>query len=310
MNFALKTLRRMGIVESECETYIGVYDADSAPDPFTLNAISSWVNNHKKKPLAFQQYPIYLRNYQRLGSIMRNEAVLQTAHSLCVEYPRQTRVNLAINARRIAGPTFTYCIGHGVFFRSDWLFSSEFPEKPPVEDLSIGFMLSLGEKRVETLPFFDLCTVPSGIEAFIRQTAIWFDAQLEFRDVVNSARRNFHDVRSARVIRGVGEQVFTNAKWLLAGPFRILAFAFGILGFHWVLVAALMGSWFLESRLEWSVTSRLESQLSRVGQSPVFNWMAIFRPILKSCGPCLVAVNRLFGRQMIHAKTERTLSSS
>lgn len=303
MNFALTTLTAMGLLNPDKETYVGVYDADSAPDPLTLRALSSYAC--RSHSVAFQQYPIYLRSCEKLGRLMRNEAVLQTAHSVCVEYPRQHRVNSAIRAGRVAGPTFTYCIGHGVFFRSDWILTAGFPEKAPVEDLPIGFMLSLGKKQIETLPLFDVCTVPSSSQAFIRQTATWFEAQLEFLEVIRSAQRHFGRVPGLRIARGLVEQMLTNAKWLLAGPCRVIAVVAAIIAGSWVGLLALLSAWLLEARLEWALASRLVARVQQVAAVPTFDWLAVVRAVLKSCGPCLVIARRLCRLPSINSKTER-----
>jgi cellulose synthase/poly-beta-1,6-N-acetylglucosamine synthase-like glycosyltransferase len=302
MNFALTTLRETGILCPDEATYVGVYDADSVPDPHTLRALSTYA--HDNRPVAFQQYPIYLRNCGKLGRLMRNEAILQTAHSVCVEYPRQHRVNSAIQAGRSAGPTFTYCIGHGVFFRSDWILEVGFPETAPVEDLPLGFMLSLGKKQIWTLPLFDVCTVPSSTHAFVRQTATWFEAQLEFREVIRSAYKHFGRVPTLRIARGLIEQTLTNAKWLLAGPCRVIAVIAAMVVGSWIGLLALLSACLLEARLEWRVTSHLVSRLAG-GIMPSFDWLAVVRTVLKSCGPCLVIAQRLCGLTPIRSKTER-----
>jgi cellulose synthase/poly-beta-1,6-N-acetylglucosamine synthase-like glycosyltransferase len=302
MNFALATLKKTGVLRPDEATYVGVYDADSAPDPYTLRVLSTYARENR--PVAFQQYPIYLRNCGKLSRLMRNEAILQTAHSVCVEYPRQRRVNSAIQAGRNAGPTFTYCIGHGVFFRSDWILEVGFPETAPVEDLPLGFMLSLGKKQIWTLPLFDVCTVPSSTNAFIRQTATWFEAQLEFREVIRSAYKHFDYVPTLRIARSLIEQTLTNAKWLLAGPCRVIAAIAAMVVGSWIGLLALLSACLLEARLEWGVASHLVTRISG-GGAPSFDWLAVARTVLKSCGPCLVIVQRLCGLPPIRSKAER-----
>lgn len=302
MNFALATLTQAGVLRPDEATYVGVYDADSAPDPHTLRVLSTYARQNR--PVAFQQYPIYLRHCGKLSRLMRNEAMLQTAHSVCVEYPRQRRVNSAILAGRNAGPTFTYCIGHGVFLRSDWILKVGFPETAPVEDLPLGFMLSLGKKQIWTLPLFDFCTVPSSTNAFVRQTATWFEAQMEFREVIRSAYKHFGHVHTLRSARGFLEQMLTNAKWLLAGPCRVIAAIAALVAGSWIGLLALLSACLLEARLEWGVASHLVSRMSVVA-APSFDWLAVARTVLKSCGPCLVIFQRLCGLPPIRSKTER-----
>lgn len=306
MNFALSQLVAAGVLSGDVDTYVGVYDADSRPDSRTLLDLAVLASDGRAA--AYQQYPVYLQSVFKCDKWMQNEAMLQTSRSVCVEYPRQIRVNTSLRRGDSAGPTFTYCIGHGEFLRADWLLRTGFPEETPIDDLPTGLMLSLARQRIEPLPTFDTCSVPESVWDFVRQTRNWFAAQLVFDVSVKMANAGFGATPNLRRIRGQLEQFFSNAIWALAGPVRLISLALGVWHSAWSGVAALVLAFVVEAAIQWHVTLRVAAQVSEVRPVQAFRISTILRPIIKSIGPCLVLLDWCLRREPDSAtyKTERT----
>jgi hypothetical protein len=305
MNMALDELAARGYFETPLRTYVGVYDADSRPPAASLRALALAARTDGAP--AFQQYPIYLLEAGSRGLWMRMEAWLQTSRTVCVEIPRQRRVNDDLHRGRAAGRTFTYCIGHGEFLRSDWLMRMRFPEAPVIDDLPTGYMLSLARQRIVPLPVCDFCSVPPRVGVFVRQTATWFSAQLDHAGPLVRARDGFGPVPRLRAWRGRAEQMWANIHWAARGPVRVVALGgLGITG-RWWGMAALVSAFAIEAAARWSMTHRLLERHveSRVLPRFAFDLRAIFRPWLKSAGPCLHLLRLLSRRPAAAYKTER-----
>lgn len=304
MNYALDTLRERGAFDDPERTYVGVYDADSRPHPLAL--VSLAVAAAEERAPAFQQYPIYLDGTARTTSLMENEAWLQSARSVCVEYAGQLAVNAAIE-RGVEGRTFTYCIGHGEFLRADWLLRMRFPERQAIDDLPTGIALSLARMKIVPLPFFDFCTVPHGIFDFIRQTGTWFSACLDSAGPLELARTHFGPVSRVRAARLRAEQTISNLRWTIRGPVRAALLLAAILSASWPATALLVAIWTIESRLLWAVTARLLASHDGTEHLPriPFRPSAILRAPLKSIGPCLHLMRRLRRTATTEYKTAR-----
>ena len=132
LNFALEHLA------AQPPDWVGVYDADSTPDPRSLTELAArarvepWVQ-------VFQQSPIYLNRWTERDRWMRAEAVLQSARSLCVEAPRIRRSGSK------QSPGYYYLIGHGQFFKYDLIAKCRFPVEPVIDDLPLGKALAQGK---------------------------------------------------------------------------------------------------------------------------------------------------------------------
>ncbi|MDC0710268.1 glycosyltransferase family 2 protein [Stigmatella sp. ncwal1] len=305
MNHALDVLRERGVLAHPERTYIGVYDADSRPHPLSLASLA--LAAHKDLAPAFQQYPIYLKGAERLGPLMRNEAWLQTARSLCVEYPRQLEVNRALLQGRMAGRTFTYCIGHGEFLRADWLLRARFPELQPIDDLPTGYMLSLAGQRIVPLPFFDVCEVADSLPEFIHQTSTWFAGQSDYRDPPARAARHFGPIPLVRAVRGRVEQVLANVQWATLGLVRLGVLGACLLTGSWAAGLVVLMAFTLEAAVNWGLALRLVEGHLDAEHLPrlAYRWSSVARPLFSSVGPCTYLLRRLFAQELPRYKTER-----
>jgi cellulose synthase/poly-beta-1,6-N-acetylglucosamine synthase-like glycosyltransferase len=305
MNYALQVLREQGAIAEPERTYVGVYDADSRPPRPILIALS--IAASEDLAAAFQQYPIYLQDTTGLEPLMRNEAWLQTARSVCIELPRQLHINTEIKKGRRNGKTFTYCIGHGEFLRADWLMRAGFPEETPIDDLPTGLMLSLAAQPIVPLPFFDFCGVPNNILDFFRQSATWFEAQSDYIGPYRRAACYFKPLSKRRRFRGLVEQVEANITWAARGPIRIIMLLSSLMTGLWQMSVVLSTLFLAEAWTQWSITQLLLDSHVCCDHLPrwPFAWSSVTRPLFKSVGPCIYLLRKLFGRQVPSYKTER-----
>jgi hypothetical protein len=169
LNYALANLRRLYDI-------VGVYDADSAPAPGTLSELAERYRRTGFR--VAQQFPVYFGGGGVRSRPMDAAATLQTARAICIERPRQRRMNERYR-RAPSLPGYSYLIGHGQFFGAALIGSVGFPVEPLIDDIQLGMALSARAVAVEVLACSDTCGVPETVTDYFRQTRTWFAAQTD-----------------------------------------------------------------------------------------------------------------------------------
>jgi hypothetical protein len=160
---------------------IGVYDADSRPEPESLAYIDGLARD-EPEARAFQQTVTYLENHRELMDrpLVHANAVYQSLWNHSLEIPRL----LASRDRLAAGrslPYPPYCMGHGEFFDLDTLVAvGGFPHAGPCDGIQIGFALSRAGVAIHPVPFDDSCQSPTTPAAIRRQHTFWYSGNLQF----------------------------------------------------------------------------------------------------------------------------------
>jgi len=239
LNFAIQELPKMFPTISEPKTYIGVYDADSRPDPHTTtyigwNATLSQAEGFEFPP-AYQQVSIYFKNFTKLpdtmeGILLKLEAIFQTRWSLGYELPNyfeqyinytnpsKSKLQFLIDSR------LNYFIGHGCFIRLDILHKvGGFPTYSATEDLSLGYILSLLKIPIKPIPFFDFCEVPISLKILVNQSKAWFATEMSIFLTVQFVKRNYSNVDWIRVIYLTFQRTIMNVSWALGGVLVLLS---------------------------------------------------------------------------------------
>lgn len=169
-------------------TFIGIYNADSKPDLYTLDYISE--NSQEKNHDIFQQSALYFDNFKDLETgrsfieekILKANAVLQTRWTLAHELPRMKRQSFFINKY---GSRFSlaHVVGHGLFLRMSLIEElKKIPDDTVNEDLFFGYILSLLKKPINPVPLLESAETPNGFLNSLKQKYVWFFGPLEYLD--------------------------------------------------------------------------------------------------------------------------------
>ena len=194
LNHALSQLIDLGTAGSS--TFIGVYDADSAPDPRVLRFVAAEAARTGER--AFQQVPLYSLNLATLpgtasGYVLRARAAHNALFALTVELPRMRRQRASVarhawSPRRIAEAWLSHALGHGQFFRAD-LLAELGGFRPPSCDTQLGHAMAYAGIALCPIPLFDLGeTVPS-LRALLEQGVVWFNSMNTFPETWAHVRR-------------------------------------------------------------------------------------------------------------------------
>lgn len=181
LNFAL---HRIGLAGARArDVFIGVYDADSSPDPRTLSHIAARV--HAIPDLkAIQQVPLYFQNVGSASGLRELYLLTRPFHNalfaLTVEVPGMRR-QPAVFARPKGSPRrnfdgwLSHGLGHGQFFRLDVLTELG-GFRPPSCDTQFGHALAMCGIPIYAHPLLDVGQTPDSIKVLIRQGVVWFNS--------------------------------------------------------------------------------------------------------------------------------------
>jgi hypothetical protein len=202
LNWALRPEALAHLLEGNApdpsRVFVGVFDADSVPDPDTLR----WIAGEElagRSALAYQGVTLSLGNWEALGLRGRICAVQQSSI-----FTRVSLARLLNEGRRIAlidrvtgrvpgragrwlRTSFELCfrrsqicLGHNQFLRLDVLQDlGGFPTRGATEDSTLGYMLGARGILIRAMPAIELTDLPETKEKVIRQNARWYQGVLD-----------------------------------------------------------------------------------------------------------------------------------
>ena len=202
LNWALRPEALAEVLEGgtadPARVFVGVFDADSVPDPDTLR----WIAGEElagRGALAYQGVTLSLGNWDALGIRGRICAVQQSSI-----FTRVSLARLVNEVRRIAliegvaarvpgrpgrwlraGLELCFrrsqiCLGHNQFVRLDVLQGlGGFPTRGATEDSTLGYMLGARGILIRAMPTIELTDLPETKEKVIRQNARWYQGVLD-----------------------------------------------------------------------------------------------------------------------------------
>lgn len=297
------------------DVYVGVYDADSTPDPAVFEAIERIVARRdgaeRPRPAIFQQISCYCQNLPELsgpgGTLSRADALAQTRWALGFEFPLYQGYSRSV--QRDALRRLVYCVGHGCFVSLAMLQDfGGFPTCSPNDDLALGYLASLSGREVLPLPVLDFCDVVPDPLASVRQSRFWFLGSSRFREDLAYFEKRFG------LRPGLWQRLFLvldggtrNLFWAWRGAMWLAALAFAVATRSWVLVAALVAAHVLYVHV--GVIQTLQAlrripgaaeraRLSALGPSDVAGVLLVATAtfILRGVGPMLGALGRKPGQ--------------
>jgi glycosyl transferase family 2 len=202
LNWALRPEALAQILEGDAadtsRVFVGVFDADSIPDPDTLR----WIAGEElagRGALAYQGVTLSVANWETLGIRGRICAIQQSSIFSRVSLARLInevrRIRLIDRATAgIPGRAARWvrsalelcfrrsqiCLGHHQFVRLDVLQAlGGFPTGGATEDSTLGYMLGARGILIRAMPMIELTDLPETKEKIIRQNARWYQGVLD-----------------------------------------------------------------------------------------------------------------------------------
>lgn len=231
MNYAVKWLHQNALFPE----YVGVYDADSRPDPNVFRDIDRELTDREVRGVRFpeilQQVSCYCSAAEHLsgfaGALALADAFSQTKWAIGFEYPL-FKVYCAQIHRKKARP-LVYCIGHGCFVNFRYLEQIKgFPEYNKNDDLSLGYLASTLESEVFPLPSLDYCQISPEQKTTVSQYRSWY----------SGSARYFQDIEHYSRIFNIQLPKYQKAIFFLQGALRNFFWAWrGVIWIFCLLLA-------------------------------------------------------------------------
>lgn len=147
-------------------TYIGVFDVDTSIESNMLQ----YVGCDDEAPVAYTGTSIYGLNLHEFRGtrkrILQAFAVMQTQWALGFEFAR------VINDYERKWDKLNYIVGHGSFYRWDFLLEYGFPDS--VDDIPLGYLIKSEGYHIKPLPSVEIIGVTVTVGDLISQLSNWF----------------------------------------------------------------------------------------------------------------------------------------
>jgi hypothetical protein len=221
LNYALKQL---GLEGSTDETlFIGVYDADSSPDPRTLSYVA-WAVEQTPSLRAIQQVPFYFQNVRDPKNMRELYLMTRPLHNVLfaftIEVPcmrRQAELfsRPATSVKRTVNGWLSHGLGHGEFFRMDTITNHGGFQLPSC-DTQFGHALAFCGVPIHPHPMLDVGQTPEAIQVLMKQGIVWFNSMNTFwrtkRMVDRLAAHNYSRVGAWAMMARL---IHSNIAWAL-----------------------------------------------------------------------------------------------
>jgi cellulose synthase/poly-beta-1,6-N-acetylglucosamine synthase-like glycosyltransferase len=202
LNWALRPDALGTILEGHAATpervFVGVFDADSIPDPDTLRWIAAEELGGRGAP-AYQGVTLSLANWDalptpgRICAIQQSSIFTRVSLARLINEVRRVRVIDAIVGRLPRGVgrwvrtllvfglrRSQICLGHNQFVRLDVLQAiGGFPTRGATEDSTLGYLIGARGLLIRAMPMIELTDIPETKEKIVRQNARWYKGVLD-----------------------------------------------------------------------------------------------------------------------------------
>ena len=293
MNYAVDKIKEE--INNYQDVFISVFDFDSRPDLNTFNDIM--IVNKKKNPDVIQQLPLNIKNYHTSNIIMMLYSLQHLVRSFAIEKAKLLISSLTF----IKVPQ--YMMGACMHIRMSTLLNNNcFPIF--VDDLTLGYRLSIKGCKFAYLPNDNLCLIPNDLSGYLGS------ATLIFKGITTYIKEVF-------TIKGY---YYGRIKMLIIGSFNVIEFTIipfiFIFYYLYSLITLNFNIWFYIMVLIpiiWSITSYILVS-KKVGRVNIFKnlFTMIISPIwffIRPMGFFIYFYKRikswLFKSEISYKKTKR-----
>ena len=215
MNYALEKIKN----ECNDDIYISVFDFDSKPELNTFENLNK-VYIKKNKPDVIQQVPLNIKNFETISKkniIMIIYTFQHLVRSIAIE-----KLKLLIcSLTKLKVPQ--YCMGACMHIKYNTLKENNF-FPIFVDDLTLGYRLSIKGYRFAFLPTLNLSLIPNDIRGYVGSATLIFKGICTYLNEIFNIKGN----------------IYGKIKMFVFGTFNIIEFAIVpfifILGYLYCLI--------------------------------------------------------------------------
>lgn len=160
LNYAIDELYKSKVIDEE--TYIGVFDFDSEPEPELFNDVAKVKQLTNAEVL--QPVPLFLKNVKDIAkknnAFVFTHAMFQNIRAMGIETFR-----LLFKGKHRKTPL--YCMGASCFIKTKTLIDCD--KFPLVDDIQLGFRMLIRNKSFAYVPTIVLGDLPDTLKAVLKQ---------------------------------------------------------------------------------------------------------------------------------------------
>ena len=289
-------------LSEEAFDIIGVYDADSRPSKNTFNEVSERYLHNKN--VSIQQPAFFIDAANKMYKNRENplliaNALYQNTWSIISEIPMWYKYSFT----KGTGRGYYYFIGHGEFFPVGIINKFSFPEKEVTDGIQIGYRLAMSGKQAEVLYNYCSDDAPHSISSLIQQHKRWFGGCQRLWNSYSWCKNNEKISKISIVIAGVWSQF----RWAFTANLFILNLIFSVFS---IIFSGNISN--LIMTLLIMIIYAYIFPIIAILMTPIKRKVGIFGILLlpiaifiKSIGPNLYLIERLFLKKIDYKKVER-----
>lgn len=216
LNYALEQIKEKHKLTPN--SLIGVYNADSRPEPESL----AWICHKYEQSEAsvFQQYGSYLQSKPEGGNLSFENLVTSAGRWWQTRWSVGFEINHALHQfnrkSKILYP-MNYCIGHGLFMSMKvYQKVGGFEERTFNEDAILGLQLSYNQEKIMPVPYFDRSDAPNSIRGLFYQQMNWYMGPLQSFRYFSLLKNESRESNTFLFLLSL--KLFTHGVYWIAGP--------------------------------------------------------------------------------------------
>lgn len=305
LNYAVKQA-------SKCDSpdLVGVYDADSLPDIFTLEEV---VSEYCKNPNTIFQQPVHFITAanrmakQKKNPVLVANALYQTTWTAIRELPRwKKHADFCEKNSKKQYFRNDYLIGHGEFIPFDIYNQFIFPEKEVTDGIQLGYRVSMAGISIKPLHTFCVDDVPQEVKQLVGQHKRWYGGCNRLYNAYKWCKKHFGKASVYQMIDGYWSQLSWAYASLFAIVAMILSFIKGLDG-NWVFFYIVLLEVMTYCYVIPFISNKIMPEKINIR---LIDWLCLPLAIaLKGIGPNIYLMQKLFAslgkKEIEYSKVER-----
>lgn len=305
LNYAVKQASKCGNSD-----LVGVYDADSLPDVFTLEEVAS---EYCKNPNTVFQQPVHFVTAanrmakQKKNPVLVANALYQTTWTVIRELPRWR--NHAHFCEKYSKKLYfrnDYLIGHGEFIPFLIYNKFIFPEKEVTDGIQLGYRVSMSGISIKPLHTLCVDDVPQEVKQLVGQHKRWFGGCNRLFSAYRWCKEHFGKASVFQMLDGYWSQL----SWAYASLFALVAVIlslFKAINGNWLFFIIVMLEVLMYCYLIPYISNSLMPDKIRIR---FIDWLCLpFAIALKGIGPNAYLMQKLLSvfvkKEIKYSKVER-----
>ena len=298
MNYAVELIKK-NYHPNINETYISVFDFDSAPELNTFEVLNR-VAELKNNPDAINQVPLCIKNYEECSK-SKIILLLYTMHHLIRSCAIEKMKLLVSSLTNLKVPQ--YCMGACMHLKLSTLLANDcFPIF--VDDLTLGYRMSIRGNTFAYLPTYNYSLIPNKLNDYFNSATLIFKGISTYLKEIRNDKTHLWG-RVKMFIAGTGNIiVFTLVPWML-----VFYYIYSLVTANFVFPFYLC----LAIPYLWCISSYIVIKSNKVKDNKIHSFLAFlispiwfaFRPMGFLMYLKKLVLKKITNKEITYKKTER-----